>query len=165
MCDIDPPCIGLPSETATAAFAQALAPRLAPGDTILLEGPIGAGKTFFARALIQARLAASGTMEEVPSPTYTLVQTYWDGATEIWHADLYRLGAPDEIVELGLDDAFDTAICLVEWPDRLAGTAPKDALTLQFAIGSDEGARTLKLSCPGAWAGRLDDICETRLAV
>ncbi len=83
--------LDLPTPEATTAFAAALAPRLRAGDALLLEGPIGAGKTHLARALIQARLAAAGRLEDVPSPTYTLVQTYDDGGTEIWHADLYRL--------------------------------------------------------------------------
>ena len=88
---------------------------LRAGDCVLLEGPIGAGKTHFCRALIRARL---GREEDVPSPTFTLVQTY-DADVEIWHADLYRLSHPDEALELGLEDAFASAICLVEWPERL----------------------------------------------
>ena len=92
-------------------FAQNLAPLLNPGDTILLRGGLGAGKTHFARGIIQARLAAIGLAEDVPSPTFTLVQTYDIEETEIWHADLYRLSGPDEIFELGLDEAIETAIC------------------------------------------------------
>lgn len=119
----------LPSEQATAAFARRLAPRLKAGDVILLDGQIGAGKTHFARALIQARLAQP---EDVPSPTFTLVQTYDTDGPEIWHSDLYRLTDPDEAEELGLFEAFETAICLVEWPDRLGPLAPETALTLSF---------------------------------
>ena len=100
-----------------------------PGDVILLEGPIGAGKSCLARAFIRARL---GEQEEVPSPTFTLVQIYDDGGTEIWHADLYRLTHPDEVWELGLDQAFGTAICLVEWPDRLGRHIPSDALRIRL---------------------------------
>lgn len=121
--------IALPDEDETVCLAQVLAPHLGAGDVLLLEGPIGAGKTHFCRALIRARL---GHQEEVPSPTFTLVQTY--GADpEIWHSDLYRLTHPDEAWELGLDDAFREAICLVEWPDRLGKSAPPDALRLRFA--------------------------------
>ena len=96
----------------TADLARMLAPNLTAGDTILLRGDVGAGKTHFARALIQSLLAMP---EDVPSPTFTLVQTYEtaDG-TEIWHSDLYRLTHPEEVDELGLTDAFETAICLVE---------------------------------------------------
>ena len=74
---------------ATEALASRVAPVLRPGDTLLLEGEIGAGKTHFARAVIQSRLAAAGMFEDVPSPTFALVQTYNDTVTEIWHADLY----------------------------------------------------------------------------
>lgn len=101
---------------ATADFARRLGQELQPGDTVLLSGPIGAGKTHFCRSLIQSRLMAA---EDVPSPTFTLVQTYDSEAGEIWHADLYRLSDPAEVVELGLTDAFKSCICLVEWPDRL----------------------------------------------
>lgn len=138
--------LDLPDPDATAAFARRLAPHLVPGDTILLEGPIGAGKTHFARALISERLAAAGRAEDVPSPTYTLVQTYDDGRAEIWHADLYRLSGPEDVVELGLPDAFDTAICLVEWPDRLDPADVPRALRLAFAPGDRDEARIVTLS-------------------
>lgn len=148
----------------TAAFAAALAPGLEPGDVLLLEGQIGGGKTHFARALIQARLAADGApVEDVPSPTFTLVQTYDTGCVEIWHADLYRLTHVDEVEELGLSDAFGDAICLVEWPDRMGDLAPADALWLSFAPGDGEGARIVTArSDDPAWAARLaavrDDV-------
>lgn len=142
----------------TAAFAQALAPRLVPGDVILLRGGLGAGKTHFARAAIQARLASAGRVEDVPSPTYTLVQTYDDGATEIWHADLYRLSGPDEVAELGLDEAFATAICLVEWPDRLDGLAPAGALELEFAMTDRPGERLVAARGGDGWRQRLAAI-------
>jgi N-acetyl-alpha-D-muramate 1-phosphate uridylyltransferase len=111
----------LPDLAATEALAAAVARHLAPGDSLGLEGPLGAGKTAFARALITARLPRP---EEVPSPTYTLVQTYELGDAELWHADLYRLAGASEIDELGLDEAFATAITLVEWPDRLGPHRP-----------------------------------------
>lgn len=133
---------------ATDALAQTIAPRLGAGDVLLLDGPVGAGKSHFARALIRARLGAA---EEVPSPTFTLVQTYHDGAVEIWHSDLYRLGHPDEIVELGLEDAFWTAICLVEWPDRLGSLLPPDALRLTFRPIDDGAAREVTLTAPSRW--------------
>lgn len=149
----------LPSEAATERLAAGLAPLLGPGDTLLLEGPIGAGKTFFARALIQARLAAAHRWEEVPSPTYTLVQTYADGVVEIWNVDLYRLSGPGEIAELGLEDAFDTAICLVEWPDRLGVSAPPGALTLRFVTDGDPQARRIEAwSNEPRWATRLAEV-------
>lgn len=130
----------LANADATASLAQRLAPILRPADVILLEGPIGAGKTHFARALIQARLAAEGVHEDVPSPTFTLVQVYQAGEVEIWHADLYRLTHPDEAAELGLDEAFETAVCLVEWPERLGPYGPQNALHLRLTPqpGSEE---------------------------
>jgi tRNA threonylcarbamoyladenosine biosynthesis protein TsaE len=121
--------IVLPTEADTAALGARLAGLVRPGDCVLLEGPIGAGKSHLARALIRTRL---GRMEEVPSPTFTLVQVYEAGGVEIWHADLYRLTHPDEVWELGLDDAFDRAISLVEWPDRLGTHAPATALRLRL---------------------------------
>ena len=140
----------LPDQDATERLAARLAPRLGPGDTLLLDGPIGAGKTTFARALIRARL---GRAEEVPSPTFTLVQTYEAADTEIWHADLYRLGDPQEVLELGLDEAFATAICLVEWPDRLGTALPRDALRCRFEAGPT--AHALTLTGSARWADRL----------
>lgn len=137
--------IQLASPGDTADLAKLIAPRLRPGDVLLLEGPIGAGKSHFARALIQARLAAAGLAEDVPSPTYTLVQSYDDSICEILHADLYRLVVLDEVEELGLMDAFEAAICLVEWPDRLGELAPQDALTLAFSPGPTENSRILSL--------------------
>jgi tRNA threonylcarbamoyladenosine biosynthesis protein TsaE len=113
----------------TDRLGRILASCLRAGDTVLLEGPVGAGKTHLARALIRARL---GESEDVPSPTFTLVQTYETAETEIWHADLYRLSHSDEIAELGLEAAFDSAICLVEWPDRLGTLAPAEALHLRL---------------------------------
>ncbi|WP_235441821.1 tRNA (adenosine(37)-N6)-threonylcarbamoyltransferase complex ATPase subunit type 1 TsaE [Rhabdonatronobacter sediminivivens] len=144
---------------ATAALARWLAPRLGAGDVLLLAGPVGAGKTHFARALIQARLAAEGLAEDVPSPSFTLVQTYWAGALEIWHVDLYRLGHADEAPELGLDEAFDTALCLIEWPERLGALAPDGALWLQFADGRHDAARQITLSASAPrWAGLLAQL-------
>lgn len=125
----DPLILSLPTAAETEALGRRLAALARPGDAILLEGPIGAGKSCLARAFIRARLGAD---EEVPSPTFTLVQVYDDDGTEIWHADLYRLTHPDEVWELGLDQAFETSICLVEWPDRLGSHLPTDALTVRL---------------------------------
>jgi tRNA threonylcarbamoyladenosine biosynthesis protein TsaE len=120
--------IVLPTEADTVALGERLAGLARAGDCFLLEGPIGAGKSHLARAFIRARL---GRMEDVPSPTFTLVQVY-EADVEIWHADLYRLTHPDEVWELGLDEAFDRAITLVEWPDRLGAHLPHHALRLRL---------------------------------
>ena len=133
----------LPTEEDTDRLAQWLADRLGPGDTVLLSGPIGAGKSHLARAFIRARL---GRFEDVPSPTFTLVQTYQADDVEIWHADLYRLSHPDEVLELGLDDAFATAICLIEWPDRLGPLAPGNAI--RITLSSQGEGRLAQLSFP-----------------
>ena len=147
-------CIPLADEAATAALAKRIAPRLRAGDTLLLEGPIGAGKTTFARALIRARLGRPE--EDVPSPTFTLVQTYQADDVEIWHCDLYRLLDSQDVLELGLDDAFATAICLIEWPDRLGGDGPADALVCDFAARADHHSLTLTGSTE--WQARLNDL-------
>ena len=141
----------------TSALAGALAPLLAGGDTLLLRGGVGAGKTHLARALIQARLARAGRLEEVPSPSFTLVQSYDDGTAEIWHADLYRLRDPAELFELGLDEAFGRAICLVEWPEILGPLEPAGALRLSLAMTEAPGARRLRLASDDAqrWRARL----------
>ncbi|MFB9150156.1 tRNA (adenosine(37)-N6)-threonylcarbamoyltransferase complex ATPase subunit type 1 TsaE [Roseovarius ramblicola] len=146
----------LTSPDATCGLAQSLAPRLGAGDVLLLSGPVGAGKTHFARCLIRALTTPA---EEVPSPTFTLVQTYPGPAAEIWHADLYRLTDPAEIVELGLTEAFDDAIALVEWPDRLAEMAPGSALHLDFTHGTAPDTRHLALRWSDPrWTARLAEL-------
>ena len=122
----------------TGWLARHLAPKCAAADTLLLSGEIGSGKTAFAREFIGCRLAEWGLRDEVPSPTYTLVQTYHAGGTEIWHADLYRLNSPFEAIELGLDEAMDHALCLIEWPERLGEIEPASGHRLNFSFDASE---------------------------
>jgi len=151
--------VTLHSEDETTLLARRLAMRVGAGDVLLLQGPIGAGKTHFARSLIQARLARVGAQEDVPSPTFTLVQIYEAGPLEIWHADLYRLTSPDEVLELGLEEAFEAALCLVEWPDRLGDLAPVSALSLQFSQGAGETERRLIVSATDPrWVPVMEEL-------
>lgn len=150
----EPRTLSLPTAAETEAMGRRLATLARPGDAILLEGPIGAGKSSLARAFIRARLGAD---EEVPSPTFTLVQVYDDEGTEIWHADLYRLTHPDEVWELGLDHAFETAICLVEWPDRLGSHLPLNALTVRLEAHGEGRIAVVTGGRPGL-AKALSDV-------
>ncbi|MCB9931575.1 MAG: tRNA (adenosine(37)-N6)-threonylcarbamoyltransferase complex ATPase subunit type 1 TsaE [Alphaproteobacteria bacterium] len=120
----------LADEAATRRLGGRLALVLAAGDVLALEGDLGAGKTTLARGLIQAAL---GRDEPVPSPTFTLVQTYEpaDGPA-IWHFDLYRLGGPDELLELGWDEALAAGVALVEWPERAGDALPSATLWLRL---------------------------------
>ncbi|SDD45827.1 hypothetical protein SAMN05421538_101650 [Paracoccus isoporae] len=130
--------------TLLAAIARALATELRGGDTVLLEGPVGAGKSHFARAFIRAVLR--NPAEEVPSPTFTLVQSY-DGDPPVWHADLYRLSDPAEVEELGLLDAMEEAITLIEWPDRMGDVT--GALRLRLTALDDPELRRVRLGTDG----------------
>jgi len=148
--------VHLSSPDQTASLARTLAGRLRAGDALLLSGDVGAGKTHFARALIQSLMTVP---EDVPSPTFTLVQTY-DAAsgTEIWHADLYRLSDPSELEELGLMEAMDTAICLIEWPDRLTSLRPRHALDITLTATDAEDGRRLTASWSNPeWNTKLND--------
>ncbi len=145
--------LSLPDEAATAALAEALAPLLRPGDALLLDGPLGAGKTSFARALIRA---LAGAEIEIPSPSFNLVLTYDTPAGPVWHFDLYRVADPRELDELGLDEALGEGITLVEWPDRLGTFAPVHALTVRLAAESaGPTARRAEMLGDDRWSQRL----------
>ncbi|MDA7592896.1 tRNA (adenosine(37)-N6)-threonylcarbamoyltransferase complex ATPase subunit type 1 TsaE [Rhodobacteraceae bacterium] len=137
----------------TTALATRLKESLQNGDVILLTGEIGAGKSHFARSLIQA---AMDKIEEVPSPTFTLVQTYDTKIGSIWHADLYRLNGQSDIFELGLIDAFGNEIVLVEWPDRLGSLEPQDALTVEITILEKNERKITFSTTSGEWSERLE---------
>lgn len=149
--------IALPDEAATVALGQALATRLEPGEALCLSGPLGAGKSTLARALIRA-LTSPG--EEVPSPTFTLVQFYDTPAFPLAHFDLYRLSDPDEAYEIGLDEALEAGVALIEWPQRLEGRLPPDRLDIEIAFAPGEAAegRIARLTPHGAWKDRPLDF-------
>lgn len=151
----------LQNPDATEKLAEQVAAHLTPRAAVLLSGPVGAGKTHFARAAISHLLDQEGLLEDIPSPSFTLVQTYQTAALEIWHVDLYRLSSTDELYELGLDEAFETAACLVEWPERLGELCPKDALHLQFDIAGSV-ARRLTVTATGPhWQGLIATLEKT----
>jgi tRNA threonylcarbamoyladenosine biosynthesis protein TsaE len=153
------PSTFLPDDLATAALGERLAAALRPGDLVLLQGDLGAGKTALARALIQSRLGAD---EDVPSPTFTLVQSYEAPDTLltpgflITHVDLYRIDRPEDARELGLADALDEGVLLVEWPDKL-GALPADRLDIELVL-MGESARQARLTGHGVWASRLAEL-------
>lgn len=127
----------------TAQIAQDIAGLLRPGHVILLKGELGAGKSTFARALIQALCGAD---TEVPSPTFTLVQTYEAPQFVLWHFDLYRLNHSEEIYELGIEEAYASGVCLIEWPERLGSYLPKAYLEIELSYGNHENERILRLT-------------------
>lgn len=139
----------LDDEAATQRLGAALAQALQPGEAICLTGPLGAGKSTLARALIRARTTPD---EDVPSPTFTLVQFYEGEGLPIAHFDLYRLSDPDEAYEIGLDEALDEGAALIEWPQRLEGRLPPHRLDIEIAL--DGAARRVRLTPHGAWEGR-----------
>lgn len=151
--------LDLADEAATGRLAAAIAASARLGDLIALTGDLGAGKTAFARAFVRAR---AGADIDVPSPTFTLVQTYDLPSGPIWHVDLYRTERPEEARELGLDEALADAIVLIEWPERLgpafgaALAANRLDLTLAFGIGENE--RRARLTGHGSLARRLRSL-------
>lgn len=147
--------LALPDEAATAALAGRLAEAVRPGDVIALEGDLGAGKTALARGFIR-RLA--GTEEEVPSPTFTLVQVYDYDSGTIWHFDLYRLEKPEDALELGIEDAFADGVSLIEWPERLGRYLPPGRLVVRLSAGNGPMARRAELSGGKDWNRRLREM-------
>lgn len=131
----------LPDQTMTERFARQFREHLKPGDIVLLEGPVGVGKSAFARAIVQDAMHLDGTVDAVPSPTFTLVQVYETSSATYWHADLYRLSHVEELAELGLEDAFEDAVTLIEWPERLGAQTPARHLVVQLEHGASETER------------------------
>ena len=141
----------------TKALALRIRENLQNGDIVLLKGEIGAGKSHFARSLIQA---AMDKVEDVPSPTFTLVQTYDTLAGSILHADLYRLSDQSEVFELGLIDAFGNDIVLIEWPDRLGYLEPQDALTIELVILENDKREVIFSTSSCLWEARLEKTLQ-----
>ena len=131
--------VSINNETDMLAFGARIMGQLFAGQTVCLTGGLGAGKTTLVRGMIQGVLGEI----EVPSPTYTLVQTYDMPDFELWHCDMYRLERPEDGYELGLMDAFEEAVCLIEWPDKLGKLIPEDALSIEIAFDGEGRKVTL----------------------
>jgi tRNA threonylcarbamoyl adenosine modification protein YjeE len=144
----------LKSEAETAALGGRIAKLLRAGDTVTLSGTLGAGKSVLARAIVRHFLPG----EEVPSPTFTLVQTYETPAFSISHIDLYRVKTPNEVRELGLDEALERGVLLIEWPDRMGALLPLDRLDVVFEGVEDDEERILKIIGRGSWASRVKEL-------
>jgi len=146
-----PAVLDLADEAATQALGRAIAAALQPGEAVCLYGPLGAGKSTLARALVRALTTPD---EDVPSPTFTLVQFYAGARLNVAHFDLYRLGSADEAYEVGLDEALDDGAVVIEWPERLANHLPRDRLDVVIGLYGEGGRRQARLTPFGAWEGR-----------
>ena len=141
----------------TKKLATLFKANLQKGDIVLLKGEIGAGKSHFARSLIQSAMYIK---EEVPSPTFTLVQVYDTTIGSIWHADLYRLNDYSDVIELGLIDAFGNDIVLIEWPDRLGYLEPQDALTVELVILENDKREVIFSTSSCMWEARIEKTLQ-----
>ena len=151
------PPLRLASPEAAAALGARIAAHLRPGEAVCLTGPLGAGKSTLARGLVRAMTSPE---EDVPSPTFTLVQAYEGPRFPVAHFDLYRLRAASEADELGLDDALDAGCAVIEWPERLAGALPPDRLEVELRPdpADPDAGRLAFLRGHGAWSGREHDL-------
>src|ERR1700681_2144719 len=154
--------VTIPNQEALVAFMTDIAGALEPGDLVTLSGDLGAGKTTFARALI--RYLAGDDTVEVPSPTFTFVQSYELPRFPVVHGDLYRLSGTAELAELGFDDLPDGAVVLLEWPDRAAGLLPPDRFDITFTLAPELGpeVRTVRYVGYGGFVPRIERMARIR---
>jgi tRNA threonylcarbamoyladenosine biosynthesis protein TsaE len=143
----------LSSQEDTKILALALAKITQKGDIFLLKGDLGAGKTTFARFFIRHFL---GNDMEIPSPTFTLVQTYLTPQFLIWHFDLYRIEDEADLWELGLEEALSSGVSFIEWPERLGAHKPARCIILRFEMQGEN--RRVTLETFGYWEAPLDDL-------
>jgi tRNA threonylcarbamoyladenosine biosynthesis protein TsaE len=146
----DFPLAGLPG---TQALGARIAGGLRAGDAVALEGDLGAGKTTLARAILESL----GVTEDVPSPTFTLVQQYETPKLAVRHYDFYRIEDPSELNELGLDEALDEGAVLIEWPEKAPNAIPPDALHIKLTITSDR-SRNAHIEGPSHWSDILKEV-------
>ena len=146
--------VELADEAATEALAGRVALEAQRGDVIALEGTLGTGKTSFARAFVRAL----GVEDEVPSPTFTLVQIYDTARGAVWHFDLYRLARPEDAYELGIEEAMGDGISLIEWPERLGALLPRERLDIALAMGATPQSRRATLRAAPSWTARLPKV-------
>jgi len=147
----------LTDPAATARPGHFICGCLKAGDVVALDGPLGAGKSVLARSIIRQVCPHEG---DIPSPTFTLVQTYEAAnGPSLMHFDLYRLESPEEALELGIEDAFVDAVCLIEWARRLGPWLPRTALRVTLEPVADEpAARTVTISGGAEWRTLLETV-------
>ena len=150
----------LQTENDTLAFGEALADLAVAGDVITLAGPLGAGKTVLARGFITRRIGAN---VDVTSPTFTLAHVHDTITPPIWHFDFYRLESPEEVEEIGLEEALAGGISLIEWPEKAAAYLPQDRLDIELNPEGD--CRIARLSASPSWTTRLESLLGARGAV
>jgi len=148
--------ISLPAEHDTYALGQRLSCISEVGDVIALSGKLGAGKTVLARGIIQAW---TGRNEEIPSPTFALVQIYEHSRGVVSHFDLYRLAALEDALELGIDEAISSGLTLIEWPERLGDQMPRQSLSIHLSVSHKDSCRIAELRYCETWDTRLSNFC------
>lgn len=148
--------VPLADQAATGRFAARVAALLKPGDLVCLSGSLGTGKTVFARSVITALAAKFETpIDEVPSPTFTLVQLYDFPDFMLYHFDLYRIERAEEVFELGIEDALAEGVSMIEWPEKMAALLPTERLDIDLQQGAAENARIATIVPQDGWVARL----------